>query len=249
MPSIPFEIEALSVFMTKLTCDGFTNFFRYYNNEPQQVDAVKQLWQAMPTSLLEEDASWVTTYREKPEESAVEGYLMLDCPYDLQHNNPSGEGWRECFSSSCAMVAKYWLPDLDINEYLLRRPRYGDSTDAGAQISCLRSFGLDARFVSWGTAEKLKQQIMRGRPAPVGWLHNGHVSSPSGGGHYSVVIGYDDHAMDWIHNDPNGEANLTPGGYANRTGGKGVRYSYKNWNPRWCVEGEGSGWGLDIWLP
>ena len=85
------------------------------------------------------------------------------------------------------MVAKFWLPELSINEYLNRRPKYGDSTDASAQIATLRSFGLDARFVSWGTAAKLKQQLDRGRPAPVGWLHTGHVSSPTGGGHYSFA--------------------------------------------------------------
>nr|BAR35305.1 putative lysozyme (Lysis protein) (Muramidase) (Endolysin) (P13) [uncultured Mediterranean phage uvMED] len=226
---------------------NLVDFFRYYEHTPEQQEAIALLQQAMPESLLTDEAAWVQQYRKQPEKLFSN---PLDVPYDSQWTNPSGQGYRECFSSSCAMVAKFWLPELSINEYLNRRPKYGDSTDASAQIATLRSFGLDAKFVSWGTADKLKAQIDRGRPAPVGWLHTGHVSSPTGGGHYSVVIGYDDAAGQWIHHDPNGEANLVGGGYATTgSGGKSIRYSYKNWNPRWMVEGTGSGWGLDVWKP
>ena len=54
-------------------------------------------------------------------------------------------------------------------------------------------------------------KLTSGRPTPCGWLHHGSVSSPSGGGHYSVIIGYTDNA--WIVHDPNGEADLVTGGY------------------------------------
>ena len=223
------------------------DFFEYYENTNNQWDAVALLESQMPSSLLNDGAAWVNIYREQPDEPVGPLNYIADVPYDSQHTNPSGDGWRECFSSSCAMVAKYWLPEIAINDYLLRRPKYGDSTDVAAQIQTLNSFGLNARFVSYGTVEKLKAQIDRGRPAPVGWLHNGHVSSPTGGGHYSVVIGFDEHG--WFHHDPNGEAALVPGGYVKTGGvcGKSINYSYKNWNPRWMVEGTGSGWGLDIW--
>ena len=43
-----------------------------------------------------------------------------------------------------------------------------------------------------------------------------------------------------------GEANLVAGGYSDNLNGASMRYSYKNWNPRWIVEGEGSGWMMDI---
>ena len=45
-----------------------------------------------------------------------------------------------------------------------------------------------------------------GQPVPVGWLHKGPVGAPTGGGHWSVIIGYKTGA--WIVNDPNGEAKL-----------------------------------------
>lgn len=236
--------------MAKISAEKFEDYFRYFCSEPQQKNGIRELYNSMPTSLLEDDSKWMELYKERSEPPAETGVRILDVPFDCQHTNPSGQGWRECFSSSCAMVAKYWLPDLEINEYLNKRPHFGDSTDASAQIATLNYFGLEARFVSWGSADKLKAQIDRGRPAPVGWLHNGHVSCPAGGGHYSVVIGYDDNTLNWIQNDPNGEANLVMGGYsAVGAHGKGIQYSYLNWNKRWLIEGPHSGWGLDIYLP
>ena len=50
---------------------------------------------------------------------------------------------------------------------------------------------------------------------------------------------------------PTVSADLTNGGYVDNSmhAGVAVKYSYKNWNPRWIVEGEGSGWMMDIWDP
>ena len=52
-----------------------------------------------------------------------------------------------------------------------------------------------------------------------------------------------------IFNDPYGECNLVGGGYPKTGGtyGKNVKYSYKNWLPRWSVANDHDGWGLDIW--
>ena len=111
------------------------------------------------------------------------------------------------------------------------------------------SLQLDAAFITNATTADLKRQIDIGRPTPCGWLHKGMVQFPSGGGHYSVIIGYNDTGW-WVH-DPNGEADLVSGGYVSNSihAGVAVKYSYKNWNPRWIVEGEGSGWMMDIWDP
>ena len=148
------------------------------------------------------------------------------------------------------MVAMYSGVIKHQNEYHERRPRYGDSTDASAQIRCLESFGLKARFVQVGSVEKLKAQIDRGRPAPVGFLHHGpSPSAPSGGGHYICAIGYTDTHL--IANDPYGELDVVNGGYPKTGGtyGKGVKYSWKNWAPRWSVANDHDRWGLDIWKP
>ena len=49
--------------MSRLTIDGFTAFFRYYQGLPHQQLAVAALWKLMPVSLLEEDADWIEQYR------------------------------------------------------------------------------------------------------------------------------------------------------------------------------------------
>jgi hypothetical protein len=165
----------------------------------------------------------------------------LNVRWQSQLDNKSGQGSRECFSSSCAMLAMFWGKVVGDDAYNAIRQKYGDSTSAQAQLAALRSLGLRADFHTNGCPKVLEDEINAGRPVAVGWLHKGPASAASGTGHWSVVIGYTDIA--WIHNDPNGEASLVGGGYTNNTNGAGVIYSRKNWNPRWMPGGSG-GWYL-----
>lgn len=228
--------------MTQISKQDFINTYKYFNNLPHQVDGVGKLYDQLAADLKEDTHVWIKTYRTAP--AAVKNDNPLNVPYQSQHDNASGTGYRECFSSSCAMVAMYYGKIANDDAYNLVRQKYGDTTDAQAQVRALRSLGLEANFITNATTQDLKQAIDEGRPVPCGWLHQGSVSAPSGGGHYSVVIGYTKDA--WIVNDPNGEANLTSGGYVNHSKGARQNYSFKNWNPRWIVEGEGSGWMMDI---
>ena len=213
----------------------------YYKGLPHQKEALQLLQQSMPDSLLQKKASWYQKWSEKPE---VTTENPLDVPYQSQRDNLSGTGYRECFSSSCAMVAMYWGKVNSDDEYNLIRQKYGDSTDAQAQLRALRSLGLNAEFRTNGDVDALKEQIDKGRPSPVGWLHHGSGHG-TGGGHYAVIIGYD--ASGWWVNDPYGDADLVNGGYPGSTNGKKLHYSYGNWNPRWMVDGPGTGWFVDIW--
>ena len=132
--------------------------------------------------------------------------MLLKVPYQSQLDNASGTGYRECFSSSCAMVAMYYGKVVNDDAYNLIREKYGDSTDAAAQVQALRELGLEARFVTNGTTDDVRRLLENGQPVPVGWLHKGPVGAPTGGGHWSVITGYK--TGTWIVNDPNGEANL-----------------------------------------
>lgn len=235
-----------------ISADKLKDFFKYYDNDNANHGlAVELLHEDLTTTaawLLADESDWIMKYREKPQKSEALLANPLNVPYDCQLDNPGGEGWRECFSSSCAMVAMFWGVIEHQNEYHAVRPRFGDSTEPVSQIRTLQHFGLKAEFKQMGSKEKLKQQIDRGRPAPVGFLHHGSVSAPTGGGHYVCCIGYDD--TGFIFNDPYGELNTVAGGYS-RTGGtygKGIKYSYKNWVPRWSVANDNDGWGLDVWL-
>lgn len=172
------------------------------------------------------------------------GAHTLKVPYEYQLDNKSGQGYRECFSSSCAMVARYWGKIGNDDAYNVIRRKHGDSTDVHAQLNTLRELGLKATFIQDGTASALENEIRNGYPAPVGWLHRGPVSTPSGSGHWSVVTGFT--PTHFIHNDPNGEADLVKGGYVSNKGGSGIAYSRKNWLPRWLIDGSDSGWFLKI---
>ena len=82
----------------------------------------------------------------------------------------------------------------------------------------------------------------------MGWLHKGSASSPTGGGHWSLVIGWDPDARQLLMHDPNGEADLVNGGYVSAALGRGkaLCYSERNWGRRWQLEGAGSGWWIQI---
>jgi len=170
---------------------------------------------------------------------------ILKVPYEYQLGPDDGAtGYRQCFSSSCAMVARYYGKISGDYEYNRLRARFGDTTDPKAQVAALKALGLTATFEMDGTAEDLENDIINGHPIPVGWLHKNHVSKPGGTGHWSVVIGFT--PTHFIHCDPNGEANLVQGGYVSHKGGANVAYSRKNWLPRWLVDGNDTGWFMKI---
>ena len=168
--------------------------------------------------------------------------ILLKVPYEYQNDNASGTGYRECFSSSCAMIAKFYGKVKSDDEYNAIRAKYGDTTDSQAQLAALRSLKLQARFVTNAAPGLIELELRAGRPVAVGWLHQGPYNAPSGGGHWSVVIGFDPGY--WILNDPNGEADLINGGYVNHTKGAGVKYSRPRFDRRWMVDGAATGWCL-----
>lgn len=75
----------------------------------------------------------------------------------------------------------------------------------------MKKFGLKAKFSTTGSRDLVKKQIDSGKPVPAGFLHHGPVSSPSGGGHWLCIIGYDNTGY-WV-NDPWGECDLLNGTY------------------------------------
>jgi hypothetical protein len=56
-------------------------------------------------------------------------------------------------------------------------------------------------------------------------------------------MGWDQNTKQFLIHDPYGEADLAAGGSTCTAigGGKAVRYSHKNWGPRWQVDGPGTG--------
>lgn len=225
-----------------LSLADLNNAFKFFKNEPQQADGVVLLYAAIHKAdpkILNKTHPWFQRFTEAQSDHRN----GIKVPYFSQLDNASGTGYRECFSSSCAMLAAFHGKVKGDDEYNTLRARYGDSTDAQAQLAALRALGLKADFRTDGIASDLTNEIDADRPVAVGWLHRGAAIVPAGGGHWTVITGYTKDAF--IMNDPNGEADLVSGGYINHTNGKSIAYSMKNWIPRWRVGGT-AGWMLTV---
>ena len=178
--------------------------------------------------------------------AAPSGGKVLAVKYQSQRDNKTSgadNAGRTCFSSSCAMLAMTVKPGCVAGDdaYIQKRQPFGDSTDGGAQVKCLKSLGINARFTQSGNNDTIKKQLDRGIPVPVGILHHGPASAPSGGGHWICVIGYD--ATGFIVHDPWGEIDNASGTYPS-TDGASKHYSYKLFDSRWTVAGNSDGWAV-----
>jgi hypothetical protein len=170
----------------------------------------------------------------------------LRVPYFSQRDSSTDQGPRMCFSSSCAMLVEALKPGTlpgpnGDDTYLGRVFRYGDTTDAASQLKALAFYGVKANFVQNADWSKIEGQIGRGIPVPIGILHHGRVSAPTGGGHWLIVVGHTPTHV--VVHDPFGDLDLVNGGYLS-SNGKALRYSRKNLGPRWMVEGPGTGWAI-----
>ena len=168
--------------------------------------------------------------------------IKLNVPYYSQRDNYR-DAMRTCFSSSCAMLLSGIHPEVIENddEYIQEVFQIGDTTEAWVQIEALKHFGVTAKFVQNAGWETVEQKLKQGIPVPMGILHKGPVSSPTGGGHWICCVGItEDRSKLWVH-DPFGDLDLISGQYES-TDGKFKLYSKKNLGPRWLVEGELSGW-------
>ena len=234
---------------------------QHHKGLPHQQEA----WQLLQPSLTSQELGvFAEAFRRStaPEsgnsggqtETANGGLIQQPVPYLSQNDSVTGQGNRMCFASTCAMGAAFLKPgclsgssQLD-DQYLALVQRHGDTTDASAQVAALQSLGIQARFRTDGGIDHLIHQLQRGIPCPVGWLHKGPASSATGGGHWSLVIGWDPATRQLLMHDPNGEADLVNGGYVSTalSSGKALRYSERNWGRRWQVEGPGSGWWIQL---
>ena len=195
---------------------------------------------ALDPALLTDEANWVKIHRTQPAVGAV-----LNVPYFSQRDNYR-DASRTCFSSSCAMLTETLKPGTlpgakGDDKYVEQVFKRGDSTDASVQIQTLKHFGISARFVTNATFNLLDSQLAAGIPVPIGILHHGPASSPSGGGHWLIVIGKD--GSDYWCQDPWGTLTDSTGVY-NSTNGAKIKYSKQMLSRRWTVEGDGTGWAI-----
>lgn len=177
---------------------------------------------------------------EKPE--VLLSKIELAVPYYSQRDNKK-DPMRTCFSSSCAMLLKYLKPKAirSDDDYINTVFSFGDTVDPNVQIKALRHYGVEAEFSQNGIWSSIDSLLVRKIPVPIGFLHKGSVSKPTGTGHWLTVIGRTEDLTKYIVHDPFGELDLVRGQYLN-TKGSNLVYSKKNLGPRWMVDGTGDGW-------
>lgn len=236
--------------MPRRLIDCFEHFDRKLTRHQRFANALEAL---LPAGWLEDDGPGgrIWTNQDKPSAPPPPPPVLsrvLKVPYMSQLDN-GPEGWRQCQTSAIAMVLKFleWPGITDDRDYLRQVTRWGDTTDASKHAQALETMGVRHKFTRTFSADDAKARIRAGMPVPVGVLHHGPVSAPSGGGHWVVLIGFDDQRGHWVVHDPYGEMDLVNGGWAHVGGntGQGVLYSYKNFNPRWLHPGPRDGWA---WL-
>jgi hypothetical protein len=168
----------------------------------------------------------------------------INCPYQAQQDNRGGDGWRECFTSSVAMLLMHAGVVRSDDDYNQIRRRYGDTETSLTHVLAVRSLGLIPTFRTDFDRELLEASITAGRPVAVGWLHRGTPRQPTGGGHWSVVFASS--ASHILMHDPYGEPDLIRGGFLPGRSGRGVKCSWRNFGPRWEPEGPGHGYAFTV---
>jgi hypothetical protein len=169
---------------------------------------------------------------------------LVGVPYFQQRDSAQrSQRDRSCFSSSCAMLLESLKPGTlpganGDDAYLAVVQRYGDTTDATAQLQALAHYGITAQLVQDADFGLIEQQIARGIPIPCGYIHRGPVERPTGSGHWLVVVGHTPTHL--VVHDPWGEPDLVSGATLNANG-MGLRFSRRNFGRRWMVEPIGGG--------
>ena len=208
-------------------------------HEPQALEeggALRTLWMADP-------GSQVAVASPVPVRPAFPNPLAGVPRFQQRDSAQLAQRDRTCFSSSCAMLLEAIKPGTlkganGDDQYLAVVQRFGDTTDANAQLKALAHYGVTARLVQDADFQLIEQQIARGIPVPCGYLHRGPVDRPTGSGHWLVVVGITPSHV--IVHDPLGEADLVNGTTLNAKG-MGLRFSRQNFGKRWMVEPIGGG--------
>ena len=222
-------------------------FFQFFKKgDPHQLAAIAELEKSIDDVLLTDEAEWFQMWKTSGIHQEVYGV-----PYYNQLDSPTGYGYRECFDSAAAMVAAFHRTVQSQDAYRKVRRKHGDTTEVHAQVSALRSLGLDAEFRQNVRVEDIEIEIDAGRPLMVGWLHKGDFSKGkpavcdnNGCGHWSVIIGYD--KDDFIAMDPMGKPDMDHGGHDTTKSGELIRMSRPAFYQRWSIEGEASGWAVFV---
>ena len=226
--------------------EKWIDFWEFFKGTPNQLESIRLLFESIPSSWKQLDSNWIHLYRQPESGTKITNPLQVKYFYQTD-NGP--EGWRQCQTSSIAMCLNFLkVPGItDDLHYLKIVEKYGDTTLQSSHQQALKSLGVPASFKTNGNKADLIKLIDSGRPVPMGILHKGSADSPSGGGHYITLIGYN--ATHAICHDSFGHLNCATGKWIStaNSDGKFIHYLWQNLLPRWNLDnGYDDGWYWDI---
>jgi len=135
-------------------------FFQFFKKgDPHQLAAIAELEKSIDQDLLDDEAEWFEMWKTSGIHQEVYGV-----PYYNQLDSLTGYGYRECFDAAAAMVVAFPHGVKSQGAYRQVRLKFGDTPEVHAQLSALRSLGLDAEFRWDAGVGELESEIVAGRP-------------------------------------------------------------------------------------
>lgn len=179
------------------------------------------------------------------------GIIKLNVPYFSQLNNEQtffGPGWRQCNTTSNAMLADYLLKGeltqkakqkglLEPESIYMRLvKKYGDTIDHAAQTKALAELGIESYFSYTLSAKDVLGSLKAGIPVVVGFAYKGS-------GHICVIVGYSPEKKVWFVHDPYGTRHGSSDVYDVGVGGAYDSYTNETMQRIFWDQGGESGWG------
>lgn len=168
-------------------------------------------------------------------------------PYFSQNDNQDGQGYRECASSSVAMLLASKYPDKCSTDdaYVEELKQYGDTTSMSAHMHCLHEhYKVRATFTNTNDLENLQEAIKNG-PVAVGLCHHGPLNKPDvKSGHWVVVKSLTKSVI--VVNDPNGRYDWVNGVHDTGHSGENLNWPLSAFLSRWLVPPGKTGWMIQI---
>src|SRR5512136_3007039 len=157
------------------------------------------------------------------------GSKILNVPYKCQNDPDANLKRTDCGPCCIAMILGGSGQQVTTNAVVAAANQQGDNGLMQSQvINAARAFGLAMDWAQGFTLDALKQFIDNGQP-PIALVKYANlperVDKASTGGHYVVVVGYDDGTQRVFINDPDY--------YPGTSGGYQKAYSYQTWLSAW----------------
>ena len=174
------------------------------------------------------------------------GSKILNVPYKCQNDPDANQKRTDCGPCCVAMILGGIGQQVTTNAVTTAANMQGDSGLTQSQVvSAAAAFGLNMAWSQGFTLDDLKKFIDNGQP-PIALVKYANlpdrVDKGSTGGHYVVVVGYDDAAQNILINDPD----MFPWAHA---AGFQKAYSYNTWMSAWGGFAVGENWNFSLIYP